>query len=85
MAEIYKNIEDYNPNKNQKILIIFDGMITDMLSNKKFNPVVTGLFIRGRKLNISLFLIHNLLLLFAETLSKFYALFYMNVSSKREL
>ena len=35
MADIYKNIEEYNPNKGQKILIIFDDMIADMLSNKK--------------------------------------------------
>ena len=54
MDDIYKNIEEYNPNKKQKILIIFDGMITDILSNKKLNPIVTELFIRGRKLNISL-------------------------------
>ena len=51
---IYKNIEEYNPNKNQKILTVFDDMIADILSNKKLNPVVTELFIRGRKLNISL-------------------------------
>ena len=51
---IYKNIEDYNPNKKQKLLIVFDDMIADMLSNKKLNPIVTELFIRGRKLNISL-------------------------------
>ena len=51
---IYKNIEDQNPNKKQKILIIFDDMIVDILSNKKLNPIVTELFIRGRKLNISL-------------------------------
>ena len=50
---IYKNIEEYNPNKNQKILTVFDDMITDILSNKKLNPVVTELFIRGRKLNMS--------------------------------
>ena len=54
MDDIYKNIEDYNPNKKRKILIVFDDMITDMLSNKKFNPIVTELFIRGRKLNIFL-------------------------------
>ena len=41
-------------NKNHKILIFFDDMITDMLSNKKCSPIVTELFIRGRKLNISL-------------------------------
>ena len=46
-----------NPNKKPKILIVFDDMIADMLSNKKFNPIVTELFIRGRKLNISLIFI----------------------------
>ena len=35
-------------------MIVFDGMIADMLSNKNLNPIVTELFIRGRKLNISL-------------------------------
>ena len=54
MDDIYKNIEEYNPNKKHKILIIFDDMIADMLNNKRLNPVVTELFIRGRKLNISL-------------------------------
>ena len=52
MNNIYKNIEEYNPNKKWKILIVFDDMIADMLSNRKFNPIVTELFIRGRKLNI---------------------------------
>ena len=51
---IYKNIEEYNPNKKLKTLIVFDHMITDMLSNKKLNAIITGLFIRGRKLNIFL-------------------------------
>ena len=54
MVDIYKNIEDYNPNKKRKILIVYDDMIADMFSNKKLNPIVTELFIRGRKLNISL-------------------------------
>ena len=57
MDDIYKNIEVYNPNKKRKILIVFDDMIADVLSNKKLNPVVTELFIRGRKLNIELFFI----------------------------
>ena len=51
---IYKNIEEYNPNKKLKTLIVFDHMITDMLGNKKLNAIITGLFIRGRKLNIFL-------------------------------
>ena len=54
MDDVYKNIEEYNPNKIRKILIVFDDTIADMLSNKKLNPVLTELFIRGRKLNISL-------------------------------
>ena len=54
MDDIYKNIEKYNPNKKRKILLAFHDMIADMLSNKKLNPIVTELFIRGRKLNTSL-------------------------------
>ena len=57
MVNIYKNIEEYNPNKKLKILIVFEDMIPDMLNNKTLNPVVTELFTRGRKLNISLFFI----------------------------
>ena len=54
MQDVYKNIEDYNLGKKRKILIVFDDMIADMINNKKLNPVVTELFIRGRKLNISI-------------------------------
>ena len=54
MQDVYKNIEDYNPRKNRKVLIVFDEMIADMINNKKLNPIVTELFIRGRKLNISI-------------------------------
>ena len=53
MNGIYKNIEEYNPNKKRKILIIFDDIIADMLSNKKLNTIVTELFNRERKLNVS--------------------------------
>ena len=54
MQDAYKNIEDYNPIKKRKILIVFDDMIADMINNNKLNPIVTKLFIRGRKLNISI-------------------------------
>ena len=54
MDNIYKNIEEYNPNKKSKKLIVFEDMIANMLNNKKVNPIVTELFIRSRKLNISL-------------------------------
>ena len=54
MEDAYKNIENYNPGKKRKTSIVFDDMIADMINNKKLNPVVTELFIRGRKLNISI-------------------------------
>ena len=53
MQDVYKNIEEYNIGKKCKILIVFD-MIDDMINNRKLNPVVTELFIRGTKLNISI-------------------------------
>ena len=53
MHDVYKNIEDYNPDKDNKNLIVFDDMIAHMINNKKLNSIVTKLFIRGRKLNIS--------------------------------
>ena len=48
MDNIYKYIEEYNRNKKQKKLIVFDDIIADMLSKKKLNKIVTELFIRGR-------------------------------------
>ena len=61
-------LQNKNPNKKRKILVVFDNMITYMLSNKKLNPKVTELYIRGRKLNISLYLLHNHLLLFKKNI-----------------
>ena len=54
MQDLYKNIEQYNTDKERKILIVFDDMTADMINNKNLNSVVTELFIRGRKLNVSL-------------------------------
>ena len=54
MHDVYKSIDEYNPYKENKILIVFDDMIGDMIHNKILNSIVTELFIRGRKLIISL-------------------------------
>ena len=54
MHDVYNNINDYNLDKENKILMVFDDVIADMMNNKKLNSIVTKLFIRGRKLNISL-------------------------------
>ena len=47
MQDVYKNIEEYNPRKKRKVLIVFDDTIADMINNKKLNLIVTELFIRG--------------------------------------
>ena len=86
MQDVCKNIEEYNPGKKCKVLIIFDDMIADMINNKKLNPIVTELFIRARKLNISIAFITQ----YYFKVPKYVRLnsthfFIMKISSKREL
>ena len=86
MNNIYKNIEEYNLNKKRKILIIFDDMIADIVSNKQPNPIVTELFIRGRKLKISLVFITQFYFAVPKNIrlnSTHY--FIMKIPNKREL
>ena len=54
MDDVYENINDYNPSRKRKILIVFDDMIADIMANRQFQAITTKLFIRCRKLNISL-------------------------------
>ena len=68
MHDVYKNINYYNPDKENKILIVFDDMIADMIHNKKLDSVVTELFIRARKLSISLVFITQSYLRFQKIL-----------------
>ena len=68
MDGIYENIEVYNSNKRRKILVAFNDIIADILSNKQIDQVIIELFIRGRKLNISLVLLHNIILLYQTIL-----------------
>ena len=81
-----KNIKEYNPNKKRKIVIVFDDMIADMLSNKKINPIVTELFIRGRKLNISLVFITQSYFAVPTNISLNSAYYFiMKIPNKRQL
>ena len=57
MQQVYENIEENNSGKKRKVLIVFDDMIADMISNKSLNSLATELYIRDRKLNISLLFI----------------------------
>ena len=86
MHEFYKTINDYNPDKENKILIVFDDMIADMINNKKLNSIVTELFIRGRKLNISLvFTTQSYLKVPKDVKLNTTHFFIMKVPNKREL
>ena len=68
MHDVYKNIHEYNIDKERATLILFDDAITDIINNKKFNSVVTELFIRSRKLNISLVFITQFISRFQKML-----------------
>ena len=86
MQDVYKNIEDYNPIKKRKVLIVFDDMIADMINNKKLNPVVTELFIRGRKLNISIaFIIQSYFKVPKDVRLNSTHFFILKIPNKREL
>ena len=86
MDDIYKNIEEYKANKNRKILIVFDVMIADMLSDKMLNPIVTELNIKGRKLNISLVFITQSYFAVPKNIRlNFTHYFIMKIQSKQEL
>ena len=54
MDDVYEDIDNYNPKRNKKVLIAFDGMIADITSNKKFQAIISEFIIRCRKLNVSL-------------------------------
>ena len=54
MDDVFTNIDDYNKKRKRKVLIVFDDMIADIMSSKKFKAIIKELFIRCRKLNISI-------------------------------
>ena len=86
MQDVYENIEDYNPIKKRKILIVFDDMITDMINNNKLNPIVTELFIRGRKRNISIvFITQSYFKVSQDVRLNSTHFFIMKIPNKREL
>ena len=86
MQDFYKSIEDYNPEKKRKILIVFDNIVADMINNKKINPVVTGLFIRGRNFNIYIvFITQSYFKVPKDVTLNSTHFFIMKIPNKREL
>ena len=86
MHYVYGNIDEYNIDKERKILIVFNDMIADMIYNKKLNSIVTELFIRGRKLNISLvFITQSYFKVPKDVRLNTTHFFIMKIPNKREL
>ena len=86
MHKVYKNIGNYNPDKENEILIVFGNMIADMIKNKELNSIVTKLFIRGRKLNISLvFITQSYFKVPKDVRLNTTNFFIMKIPNKREL
>ena len=86
MDDVYENIDDYNLSRKRKILIVFDDMIADIVANKKFQSIIKDLFIRCRKLNISLVYITQPYFSVPKDVrlnSRLYLI--MKISKKREL
>ena len=84
--DVYENFEDCNPTKKRRVLPVLDDMIANMESNKKLSPIVTELFLGGKKLNISLVFISQSYFKVPETIrlnTTHY--FFMNFPNKREL
>ena len=86
MQDVYRNIDEYNTDKERKILIGFDDMIADMINNKRLYSIVTDLFIRGRKLNISLvFVTQSYFKVPKDVRLNSTHLFIMKIPNKKEL
>ena len=86
MQDVYKNTEEYRLGKKRKVIIVFDDMIADMIINKKLNPIVTELFIRGKKLNISLvFITQSYFKVPKDVRLNTTHFFIMKIPNKREL
>ena len=86
MQDNYKIIEEYNLGKNErKVLIVFEGIIADMIDNKILNLVITELFIRGRKLKISIaFITQSIFSRDKRCYTKLYTLFYYENSKQKK-
>ena len=86
MDDVYENINDYNPIRKRKKLIVFDDMIADIMTNKRFQAIIKELFIRCRKLNISLvFITQSYFSVPKDVRLNTTHYFIMKINNKREL
>ena len=85
MQDVYKNIDEYNIDKERKILIVSDDMIADIINNKKVNSIATKLFIRGRKLSVYLvFITQSYFKVSKDFILNILTFFFAKIPGKRE-
>ena len=86
MQDVYKNIDEYNIDKERKILMVFDDVVANMINNKELNSIVTELFITGRKSNIYfVFITHSYFKVLKDVRLNPTHFFVMKIPNKREL
>ena len=86
IQDVYKTIYEYSVDKKRKLFIFFDDVIADMINNKKLNSIITELFIRGRKLNISfVFITQSYFKVSKDAKLNSTHFFIMKIPNKREL
>ena len=86
MDNVYENIDEYNPNRKRKNLIVFDDTSADIMSNKKSQALIRELFIRCRKLHISLvFITQSCFSLLNDVRLNSTLYLVMNIHNKKEL
>ena len=86
MDNVYENINDYNPSRKRKVVIAFNDIIADIMASKTFQATIKELFIRCRKLNVSLVFITQSFFSVSKDVrlnSTHYLI--MNINNKREL
>ena len=84
--DVYENLEDCNPTKKRRMLIVFGDMIADIKSNNNLSPIPTKLILRGRKCNISLGFISQSYSKLPKTIKlNVTRYFIVNIPNKREL
>ena len=86
MDDVYKDIDNYNPKRDKKVLVVFDNMVADIVTNKEFQAIIKKLFVRCRKLYISLvFITQSYFSVPKYVRLKTTHYFIMKINKKREL
>ena len=85
MNDVHENIDNYNSNRKRKLLIVFDDMIADIMTNIKFQSIIKDLFIRCRKPNISLVFFTVLFFFSKDVRLNTTHYLIMKINNKREL